>query len=76
MACEYCHGLSSHDNRCPRYIPTKVGHYCSICGEGIYTDEEYVENSDNNIAHYDCLTDLSFYSMIKWLGGEIKTMED
>ena len=76
MTCEYCHGLGSHDNRCPNYIPSKTSNYCSICGDGIYVDEEYVENSDNKYAHYDCLTDLSFYSMIKWLGGEVKTMED
>lgn len=77
MACEYCYGTSNHhDSRCPNYMTSKTSYYCSICGGGIYTEEKYVERSDNKHAHYDCLTDLPFYSMIKWLGGEVRTMED
>lgn len=76
MACEYCYGTNGHDYRCPNYIPPKPNHYCSICNEGIYVNEEYVISINGTYAHYDCLTDLSSHSMIKWLGGEVKTMEE
>lgn len=77
MSCEYCYGLGWHNSCCPNYTPKKPNYYCSICKKGIYHGEEYVENYNDKYAHYDCLTeDLSFYSMIKWLGGEVKTMEE
>lgn len=76
MACEYCNWISGHDFRCPKYIPPKTNHYCSICDNGIFNGEEYVKNIDNDYAHYDCVTDLSFREMIQWLGGEIKEMDD
>ncbi len=76
MACEYCHQTRTHDYRCPNYTPPKTRHYCSICNNGIYDGEEYIENLDGEYAHYDCLIDLSYHAMIEWLGGEIRTMED
>lgn len=59
---------------CPNYLPPKAIHYCSACGEGIYEGEEYIENQDSEYRHYDC-----FYGvrdLLKWLGCEVKTMED
>ena len=76
MACEYCYGINEHDYRCPNYIPSTPSRYCSICNEGIYANEEYVANKNDKYAHYDCFTDLSFHSMIEWLGGEIRIMEE
>jgi len=62
------------DSRCPNYVPSKATHYCSACGEGIYTGEEYLENDNGEYRHYDC-----FYGMrdlVGWLGHEVKTMEN
>lgn len=71
--CSICHQTPCN-SRCPNYISSKATHYCSICGEGIYEGEEYIENNDGDYRHYDC-----FYGMrdlLEWLGYEIKTMED
>jgi len=76
LRCSICGRTIGHDTRCPYYTPPKASIYCSICDEGIYNGEDYVENLDGEYAHYDCLTDLSYCAMIKWLGGEIRTMED
>ncbi len=73
--CSICRQYPCHP-RCPNYTPPKARHYCSICNNGIYGNEEYVENIGSEYAHYDCLTDLSYRAMIDWLGGEIRTMED
>lgn len=73
MRCEICNGLIKHNPRCPNYIPPKANHHCSVCGEGIYSGEEYIVNDDSEYRHYDC-----FYGMkdlLEWLGYEIKTME-
>lgn len=61
-------------SRCPNYIPKKAFHYCSSCGDGIYDGEKYIENSDGDYRHYEC-----FYNtrdLLKWLGFDIKTMEE
>lgn len=76
MACEYCMGIGYHDKLCPNYILKKPKLYCSICGNGIYDGEEYIVKNNDEFAHYDCLTDLSYRAMIEWFGGEIRTMED
>lgn len=34
--------------------PQKSHHYCSICGDGVYDDEEYVKNTDGEYVHYEC----------------------
>lgn len=71
--CDVCLQNPCHP-RCPNYIPPKESHYCSVCGEGIYSGEEYIVNDNNECRHYDC-----FYGMrdlLEWLGYEIKTMEE
>lgn len=70
--CEYCKSVSTHIPGCPNYVPPETDIYCSICKDGIYEDEEYVLNIDDECVHYECLTDLSYRRMIEWLGGEIK----
>lgn len=72
--CEICRQTPCHP-RCPNYIPPKASHYCSICGDGIYDGEDYIENQDGEYAHYDCLTDETCREIVEWLGGEIKIME-
>lgn len=74
MACQHCHRDIGHHPRCPLYIPPKASHYCSTCGQGIYSGEEYIVNDEGEYRHYDC-----FYGardLLDWLGYEIKTMED
>ena len=74
MSCEYCGQYGSHNPRCPLYEPQKASHYCSICGEGIYDGEEYIENDDFEYAHWECVD----YGMdlAKFLGYEIKMMDE
>lgn len=71
--CEICR---SHpcNTRCPNYILPKAIHYCSICGEGIYNGEEYIENMDGEYRHFDCFHEIR--ELLEWLGYGIKTMED
>ena len=68
--CEICRNYPCHP-RCPNYIPPKASHYCSICNEGIFNGEEYIENDDGEYIHYDCPT---ARQLAKFLGYEIKTM--
>lgn len=74
MACEYCLRTDGHHPRCPNYEPPKAYHYCSICGDGIYDGEEYIENQDEECIHYECVQGIR--QLLEWLGYEIKTMED
>lgn len=76
MPCDICGRTIGHDTRCPYYMPPKSSHYCSICGHGIWNGEEYVKSFDGEYVHYDCLTDLGYREIIKWLGGEVSFMDD
>lgn len=60
--------------RCPNYSSEKVGHYCSICNEGIENGEEYIVNDIGKYAHWECID--YGRNLAKWLGYEIKVMED
>ena len=73
MACEYCGKYLNHHPRCPLYKP-KSNHYCSICENGIFNGEEYIENANSEFAHWDCFPGRR--DLLEWLGYEIKTMED
>jgi hypothetical protein len=73
--CEICRQTPCHP-RCPNYIPPNTSHYCSFCQEGIYDDEEYVENENHEYAHYDCLYDLTMRNLIEWLGFDVEIMKD
>lgn len=72
--CDICRHTPCISPRCPNYTPRKSKRYCSVCGDEIYDGEEYIENDVGDYRHYDC-----FYGMkdlLKWLGYEIKTMEN
>ena len=71
--CDIC-GHIPCVSRCPNYIAPKATHYCSICHEGIYDGEEYIENDDGEYAHWECVDYTR--DLIKFLGYEIKEMED
>lgn len=71
--CNICFQNPCHP-RCPNYTPPKTNYYCSVCGEGISSGEEYIVNDYGDYRHYDC-----FYGMrdlLEWLGYKIKTMEE
>ena len=69
--CNICGHTHCH-SRCPNYIAPKANHYCSICQEGIYDGEEYIENDCGEYAHWECVS----YGMdlVRFLGYEIKEM--
>ena len=71
--CEICRNYTCNA-WCLNYIPPKASHYCSICKEGIYDGEEYIENDYGKYAHWDCVN--YGRDLIKFLGYEINTMED
>lgn len=62
------------DPRCPNYEPPKASLYCSICDEGIYEDDRYIQNDDDECAHIDCLAQMSIHELAEWFGFDIKTM--
>lgn len=70
--CDLCRQAPCHP-RCPNHSPAQAAHYCSICGEGIYDGEEYIENDSGEYRHYDCFDGIK--DLLKWLGYGIKTME-
>ncbi len=72
MPCEYCYWTIGHPSSCPNASEPKFTHYCSICGEGIYDGDEYVENDDGEFIHLDCPT---IKDMVAFLGYEVKLME-
>ncbi|MCM1500423.1 MAG: DUF2175 domain-containing protein [Clostridium sp.] len=74
MRCDICGRSTGHDPRCPKYIPEKAAHYCSICGDGIYDGERYIKNSNGEYIHYECTYTIK--ELLKWLGVEVKTMEN
>ena len=55
-------------------MPPKTSHYCSICQEGIYNGEEYIENDWGEYAHWECVD--YGKDLVRFLGYEIKTMEE
>ena len=73
MACEYCHGERYHLTQCPNFVSPKSSHYCSICNEGIYDGEEYIENDVGEYAHWECVD--YGRDLVKFLGYEIKEMD-
>ena len=74
MSCEYCKWTTGHPSSCPNADKPKFDHYCSICQEGIYDGEEYIENDCGEYAHWECVD--YGRDLAKFLGYEIKTMEE
>lgn len=71
--CQLCRSYPCNC-RCPNYILPRVTNYCSICGQGIYNGEEYIVNNINEYAHWECID--YGRDLAKWLGYEIKIMEE
>lgn len=73
MACTGCHKAYC-PSVCPYYVPEKTSHYCSICGNGIYSGEEYIRNDDEEYTHWECIDTKK--ELAEWLGYEVKVMEE
>lgn len=71
--CELCLRAFCHP-RCPNHVPPKTSHYCSVCNEGIYDGEKYIENYNGDLAHWDCICGM--YDLADFLEIEIKEMEN
>lgn len=71
--CDICMRYPCHP-RCPNYEPQKAKYYCSICDEGIYDGEEYIENNNGDYRHYECFDTIR--DLVEWLGYEVKMMEN
>ena len=73
MPCEYCGKYVTHHPRCPLHEPPNPTYCCSICGEGIFNGEEYIENDVGVYAHWECVN--YGRDLVKFLGYEIKEMD-
>lgn len=62
------------DCKCPNYSPIHTGMCCSECGQEIFQGDEYIENDNGDYMHFDCVCGIC--DLLKWLGYEIKTMEE
>ena len=71
--CELCRSYPCNCH-CPNYVSLKTAHHCSICKEGIYEGEEYIENDIGEYAHWECID--YGRDLAKWLGFDIRTMEE
>lgn len=70
--CEICRQHPCHP-RCPNYEPPKTSYYCSICDEGIYDWEEYVENDNYEYAHLECVDTVREFA--NFMKIDIQTMD-
>ena len=63
--CEICKH-SPCVSGCPNYSPEKTSQKCDLCGEYICVGEEYVDNFEGDLAHFECLGCSD--SDLNWLG--------
>lgn len=70
--CKLCNYYPCHP-QCPNYELPKAEKYCSICGDGIYFGDKYLQNDDNEYAHVDCFD--CNEELVRWLGYTIETMD-
>lgn len=72
MMCKLCRSYPCH-SLCPNYMPPHSEKKCIICGEYINVGEEYVENYEGEVAHFNCLS--CDKQDLKWLGEDIQIMQ-
>ena len=56
--CIECRQTPCHPN-CPNAPLLQPRCTCSLCKEGIYDREEYFENENGDIAHWECIEDIT-----------------
>lgn len=71
--CDICNRSPCHP-RCPNYVSPKSSYYCSICGDPILNEEEYVINEDRDYRHYECFCGMR--DLLEWLGYDVKRMNE
>lgn len=72
IMCQYCLHTPCLPG-CPNYEEPKAVYHCSICKQGIFEGEEYIENGGDYV-HFECIPDLKW--LLEWLGFDIKEMKD
>ena len=70
--CDICHQSPCHP-RCPNYETPKSSYYCSICGDPILNEEEYIMNDDGDFRHYECFRGMR--DLLDWLGYKVERMD-
>lgn len=73
MQCSLCQRTNSHQLGCPYYPEPKPLYYCSLCNQGIFDEEEYVQNDDGDYSHLDCFDNMK--SFADWLGYCVRKMD-
>ncbi len=69
--CQYC--LTPQcPSGCPNYEGPDPEYVCDECGEGIYSDDKYVD-IDGNRYHLDCVEDMSITDLLALLGVDVFT---
>lgn len=72
--CFECRQTPCHP-RCPNAPLSRPRYTCDLCKEGIYDGEEYFENENGDIAHWECITELTRKEFVEWMGYKVKTMK-
>ena len=68
--CRECRQTPCHPS-CPNYQKPIRQLFCSKCREEILDGEEYIENDDGDIRHYECFN--YHRELANWLGYDVKT---
>lgn len=69
---EWRNNIGSASN--PDYIEPPTNHHCSICKYGIFSGDDYIENENGDLAHWECIKDTRH--LLGWFGYRVKIMED
>lgn len=72
--CIECRQTPCHPN-CPNAPLLQPRCTCGLCKDDIYDGEEYFENENGDIAHWECIEDMTKREFIEWMGYEVKTMK-
>lgn len=60
--------------RNPDYIEFPTNHHCSICSYEIFEGDDYIENENGDLAHWECFKDKRH--LLEWFGYRVKIMEE
>ena len=76
--CPECHQLFGHHDRCPNYDDRnnkpRIMPKCDVCGRTITDNDEYIENENGDMAHWDCIE--GKLHLLEFLGYDIKQMSN
>lgn len=76
--CPECHQLFGHHYRCPNYDDRnnkpRIMPECDVCGRTITDNDEYIENENGDMAHWDCIE--GKLHLLEWFGYDVKQMSD